>query len=220
MDRRIVAIILVAAMLLVVTGCNMTRRDKGAVIGAAAGGVAGGAIGNSTGSTTRGVIIGAAVGGIAGGIIGHQMDQQAKDLAYELPGAVVTRVGEGIAVTFPEGLLFAYDSDAITPGAGDNLKKFAASLSKYPRTKSMIVGHTDARGSTDYNLGLSERRARRAADFISAQGVDRDRLGTTGRGATEPLVNNETDAGRQQNRRIEIAIVADEAFRRQTQSHN
>jgi outer membrane protein OmpA-like peptidoglycan-associated protein len=220
MDRRIVAIILVAAMLLVVTGCNTSRRNKGAVIGAAAGGLAGGAIGNSTGSTTRGVIIGAAVGGIAGGIIGHQMDQQAKDLAYDLPGAVVTRVGEGIAVTFPEGLLFAYDSDEITRGAGDNLKKFAASLSKYPRTKSMIVGHTDARGTTDYNLALSERRARRAADFISAQGVDRDRLGTTGRGATEPLVNNETDAGRQQNRRIEIAIVADEAFRRQTQSHN
>ena len=208
----------VAASLLLAAGCNLSRRDKGAVIGASAGAAAGGVIGNATGSTVRGAIIGAVVGGVAGGVIGHQMDQQAKELKYELPDAVVTRVGEGITVTFPDGLLFAFDSDDIGVGARDDLAKFAASLAKYPRTNTMIVGHTDSKGTSDYNFGLSERRANSAANFLSQQGIDRTRLGTAGRGATEPIATNETDAGRQLNRRVEVAIFADEAFRRQVQS--
>jgi outer membrane protein OmpA-like peptidoglycan-associated protein len=148
-------------------------------------------------------------------VIGHQMDQQAKDLAYELPGATVTRVGEGITVTFPEGLLFAFDSDELGAGARVNLQKFAASLGKYPRTNSLIIGHTDSRGTGEYNVSLSERRAQSAVEFLSVQGVDRTRMRTSARGSTEPIATNETDAGRQQNRRIEVAIYADEAFRGQ-----
>jgi outer membrane protein OmpA-like peptidoglycan-associated protein len=220
MKRTTLVGLTIAAMLPLVAGCNLSRRDKGAVIGASAGAAAGGVIGNATGSTVRGAIIGAVVGGVAGGVIGHQMDQQAKELKYELPDAVVARVGEGITVTFPDGLLFAFDSDDIGPGARDDLTKFAASLAKYPRTNAMIVGHTDSKGTGEYNLGLSERRANSAADFISAQGIDRTRLGTVGRGANEPIDTNGTDAGRQQNRRIEVAIYADEAFRRQLQSTN
>jgi outer membrane lipoprotein SlyB len=83
----------------------MSNKEKGAVIGAAAGGAVGGVVGNNTGSTARGAIIGAVVGGTAGAIIGHQMDQQAKELKLEIPGAVVERVGEGIQVTFASGLL-------------------------------------------------------------------------------------------------------------------
>jgi outer membrane protein OmpA-like peptidoglycan-associated protein len=172
----------------------------------------------ATGSTVRGAIIGAVVGGAAGAIIGHQMDQQAKELAYELPGAAVTRVGEGITVTFPEGLLFAFDSDVINASAQSNLVKFATSLNNYPHTNAMIVGHTDSKGTGDYNMNLSERRARAAADFLSTHGIAAARIGTAGRGATEPIATNATDSGRQQNRRIEIAIFADEAFRRQAQS--
>jgi outer membrane protein OmpA-like peptidoglycan-associated protein len=213
-------VLTIAALLPLAVSCNLSRRSKGAVIGAGAGAAAGGVIGNATGSTVRGAIIGAVVGGVAGGVIGHQMDQQAKELTYELPDAVVARVGEGITVTFPDGLLFAYDSDDIGLGARNNLTKFAASLAKYPRTNSMIVGHTDSRGTGDYNLGLSERRATSAADFIAAQGIDRTRLGTVGRGFNEPIATNETDAGRQLNRRVEVAIYADEAFRRQVQSMN
>jgi len=210
----------IAALLLFAVGCNLSRRDKGVLIGAGTGAAAGGVIGNATGSTVRGAIIGAAVGGVAGGVIGHQMDQQAKELKYDLPTAIVTRVGEGITVTFPDGLLFAFDSDDIGLGARDDLMKFAASLKKYPRTNSMIVGHTDSKGTSVYNDGLSERRANSAATFLSGQGVDRDRLGTAGRGANEPIATNDTDAGRQLNRRIEVAIYADEAFRRQLQSQN
>jgi outer membrane protein OmpA-like peptidoglycan-associated protein len=202
---------------LLATGCSLSRKEKGALIGAGAGAAAGGVVGNATGSTVRGAIIGAVVGGVAGGVIGHQMDQQAKEFAYELPGAIVTRVGEGITVTFPEGLLFAFDSDAIGIGARDNLTKFAASLNKYPRTNSLIVGHTDSMGPDAYNMDLSERRARSAVDFLSGQGIARTRMHTAGRGSNEPIATNGTDAGRQQNRRVEVAIYADEAFRRQGQ---
>src|SRR5207302_1353054 len=142
------------------------KKEKGALIGGGAGVAVGAAIGNATGNTARGAIIGAAVGGVAGAVIGHQMDQQAKELAYDLPGAKVERVGEGIQVTFPEGLLFPFDSDQLMTAARENLRKFAASLQKYPKTSVMIVGHTDAKGTAGYNQGLSERRARAAAAFL------------------------------------------------------
>src|SRR3954468_673318 len=112
------------AAAVVLSGCaGMSQKQRGAVIGATTGAAIGGVIGNQTGSTARGAIIGAVVGGIAGGVIGHQMDQQAKEVKYGLAGATVARVGEGITVTFPEGLLFGFDSDVINAGAADNLKK-------------------------------------------------------------------------------------------------
>jgi len=198
----------VAALVTLAAGCALNKAEKGAIIGAGAGGVAGAVIGKATGSTVRGAIIGAAVGGVAGAVIGHQMDKQAEELAYELPGATVQRVGEGIAVTFPEGLLFGYDSDQVTAAARDNLRKFAASLNKYPNTRTLIVGHTDSDGRAEYNMDLSDRRALSAAGFISAEGVDRARISTTGRGEAEPIATNSSDAGRRQNRRVEIAIYA------------
>jgi outer membrane protein OmpA-like peptidoglycan-associated protein len=146
------------------------------------------------------------------------MDQQAKELSYELPGADVMRVGEGITVTFPEGLLFAFDSDDINVSAQANLKRFATSLGKYPRTNTLIVGHTDSKGTDQYNLGLSDRRAQSAVNFLGAHGVERARMRTSARGSADPIATNDTDAGRQQNRRIEVAIFADEAFRRQGQN--
>lgn len=198
----------VVALVTLAAGCALNKAEKGAIIGAGAGGVAGAVIGKATGSTVRGAIIGAAVGGVAGAVIGHQMDKQAEELAYELPGATVQRVGEGIAITFPEGLLFGYDSDQVTAAARDNLRKFATSLNKYPNTRTLIVGHTDSDGRAEYNMDLSDRRALSAAGFISAQGVDRARISTTGRGEAEPIATNTSDAGRQQNRRVEIAIYA------------
>jgi outer membrane protein OmpA-like peptidoglycan-associated protein len=120
----------------------------------------------------------------------------------------VQRIGEGIAVTFPEGLLFAFDSDRITPAAGDNLRKLAASLQKYDNTRTLIVGHTDAQGSDAYNMDLSERRAAAAAGYIVGEGVDRARVSSTGRGELEPIATNDSDDGRRQNRRVEIAIFA------------
>ena len=194
---------------------SLSQKEKGAVIGAAAGGVAGGVIGNQTGSTTRGAIIGAVVGGTAGAIIGHQMDQQAKELQQNIPGATVARVGEGIAVTFASGLLYDFDSDVVRSDAAYNLGSLAASLEKYPNTDLLIVGHTDAVGTSEYNRALSQRRATAAANYLASQRVSSSRLQAVGRGETEPLATNDSEAGRQLNRRVEIAIVANANTRKQ-----
>jgi len=197
-----------------VSACaSMNKKEEGAVIGAATGAAVGGVIGNQTGSTARGAIIGAAVGGAAGAIIGHQMDQQAKELSQNIKGATVERVGEGIEVTFASGLLFAFDSDSIQAAAATNLHELAASLQKYPESQLLIVGHTDNVGDDFYNQRLSERRANSAATYLAAQGVARTRLGTSGKGESEPVATNDTDAGRQKNRRVEVAIYASEAYR-------
>jgi outer membrane protein OmpA-like peptidoglycan-associated protein len=211
MKRSLAGVLTLAALVPLAVGCAMNKTAKGAIIGAGAGGAAGAVIGHATGSTVRGAIIGAAVGGAAGAIIGHQMDKQAQELAYDLPGATVSRVGEGIAVTFPDGVLFGYDSDQLQPAARDNMRKFAASLQKYPNTRALIVGHTDSDGSAAYNMDLSDRRALSAANFVTAEGIDRARISTAGRGETEPIATNGTDAGRQLNRRVEVAIYADAA---------
>jgi len=207
MKRSLAGVLVLAALVPLAASCA-TKAQTGAIIGAGAGGAAGAVIGNATGSTVRGAIIGAAVGGAAGAIIGDQMDKQAAELAYELPGATVQRMGEGIAVTFPEGLLFGFDSDQLTPAARDNLRKFAASLKKYPNTRTLIVGHTDSDGSAQYNMDLSDRRALSAANFVGGEGVDPARVSTAGRGETEPIATNGEDEGRRQNRRVEIAIYA------------
>lgn len=207
LTRFIPATSLLVAVLL--TACaSWGNREKGAVIGAAAGAGAGAVIGNQTGSTARGAIIGAVVGGAAGAVIGHQMDQQAKELQQNIPGATVTRVGEGIAVTFASGLLYDFDSDVVKPTAAENLRSLAQSLGKYPNTDILIVGHTDATGSDNYNQSLSERRAQSAQLFLVREGVSTSRLRATGRGETEPIASNDTETGQAQNRRVEIAIYA------------
>jgi len=214
--RFTVAAALLAALALAgVTSCaSMNKTTQGAVIGGVAGGVAGGVIGNQTGSTTRGAIIGAVLGGAAGAIIGHQMDVRAKELEQQIPGATITRLGEGIAVTFPSGLLFDFDSDVIRTTAASNLDKLATHLKKYDDSNLMIVGHTDAVGSSEYNQGLSERRANSAARYLNVQGVTRH-IATAGLGEREPLATNDTEGGRQLNRRIEVAIYASPALQEQ-----
>jgi outer membrane protein OmpA-like peptidoglycan-associated protein len=206
--------VLTVLLALGVAACaSLSRKEKGAIIGATAGGVAGGVIGHQTGSTTRGAIIGAVVGGTVGAVIGHQMDQQAKELQQNIPGATVSRVGEGIAVTFASGLLYDFDSDVVRAEAAVNLRNLAASLQKYPNTDLLIVGHTDAVGTVQYNQALSQRRATSAANYLAGQGVSSGRLQSVGRGETEPLATNDTEAGRQANRRVEIAIVANASTR-------
>ncbi|MGD2071738.1 MAG: OmpA family protein [Gemmatimonadota bacterium] len=207
---------LVAALLAfgVTSACSSwSKRETGAAVGAAAGGAAGAVVGSQTGSTARGAIIGAVVGGAAGAIIGHQMDQQAKELEMQIPGAIVERVGEGIQVTFASGLLYDFDSDAIRPAAAENLRSLAASLAEYPDTDLLIVGHTDATGSEAYNEDLSSRRANAALRFLSGKGVATGRMRASGRGEWEPLATNESEAGRQANRRVEVAIYASRAAR-------
>ena len=195
-------------------GCaSMNKTEKGAVIGAAGGAVVGGAIGSRSDNTARGAIIGAVVGGAAGALIGRQMDKQAEELARNIPGAKVERVGEGIQVTFESGLLYAFDSDVPKPEARKNLAELARSLKENANTELLIVGHTDNVGGDDYNMDLSERRARSAGEYLIGQGVASSRIRTLGRGEDEPVASNANDGGRQQNRRVEVAIFASEEYR-------
>lgn len=196
------------------TGCSsLNQTERGAVIGATGGAAVGAVIGRQIGSTTRGAIIGAAVGGAAGAIIGRQMDRQAEELSTQIPGATVQRVGEGIALTFESGLLFPYDSSDLLPAGRENLRNLANSLREYPETEVLIVGHTDLRGSAQYNQGLSERRANAAAEVLASYGVPRARIRTAGRGLTEPVATGNTEADHQLNRRVEVAIFASEEYR-------
>ncbi len=213
--RQFTALMLVALAAGPIAGCSsLSREQKGAIIGGATGAAVGGVIGNQTGSTARGAIIGAMVGGAAGAIIGNRMDKQAEEIAKEIPGAKVERVGEGIQVTFESGLLYEFDSDVVRGAARENLSTLAASLDQYPGTDLLIVGHTDDVGSDSYNQDLSERRARAAANYLASQGVARTRIRTLGLGEAEPVASNATDAGRDQNRRVEVAIYASESYRK------
>jgi outer membrane protein OmpA-like peptidoglycan-associated protein len=202
-------------------GCaGMSQKERGAVIGATAGAAVGGVIGNQTGSTARGAIIGAVVGGAAGAVIGHQMDQQAKELEQNIPGATIARVGEGIAVTFSSGILFPYNSTEILTQGKANLDQLATSLEKYPDSDILIVGHADSVGTDAYNLDLSQRRAVAASNYLQSRGVPASRIHATGKGESEPIASNDTEAGRQQNRRVEIAIYASEAYRNRVKAGN
>ena len=207
---RTITVILAAAA---VNAACATKTQTGALIGAAAGAAVGGAVGSRSNSTAEGAIFGAAVGGLVGAAIGHEMDRQARELKQNIPGATVERVGEGIQVTFASGLLYDFDSDIVKSESRRNLTELAKSLKNYPGSDLLIVGHTDASGSETYNQALSERRAAAAANYLVQQGVVRTRIATRGMGEAEPKGDNETEAGRATNRRIEVAIYASEAYR-------
>jgi outer membrane protein OmpA-like peptidoglycan-associated protein len=205
-----------ALALLSASACaSLSKKESGAIIGATTGAAVGAAVGSANGSTAKGAIIGAAVGGTAGAVIGHQMDQQAKEIKQNIPGAIVERVGEGLQVTFESGLLFDFDSDVLRAEARNNLATFAKSLEKYPGTDVLIVGHTDSKGTDDYNAALSAKRAAAAENYLASQGVTRARLRSTGRGESEPLATNDTEEGRQKNRRVEVAIYANQQLKTQ-----
>ncbi len=206
------ALALVGALSVGAAGCA-TKAGTGAVAGAGAGAVVGGAIGAATGSTAKGAIIGAAVGGAAGAIIGDQMDRRAAELEDSIPGADIERVGEGILVTFESGILFVFDSTSIQPAGRQNLATLATNLEKYPDSNVLIVGHTDNVGADAYNMTLSERRAESAASYLRQQGVSSGRIKTEGRGELEPVAANDTEAGRQENRRVEVAIFANDQLK-------
>lgn len=212
------------AMLLVfglVLGCSATRnannKQKGAVIGAAGGATIGGVIGNNVGkgNTVLGAIIGGVVGGVAGGYIGDRMDRQAEKIEEEIPGAEVNRVGEGINVTFTEGQGVYFDtnkSDVKGTSAG-TLDKLAGIFKEYPKTVILIEGHTDSAGPDDYNMNLSKQRATSVTNYLIAQGIDQGRFTTKWYGENQPKADNSTSAGKAQNRRVELGIIASEELK-------
>jgi outer membrane protein OmpA-like peptidoglycan-associated protein len=215
------ALILILVVSLTLTGCaNMSKTGKGAAIGAGAGAAVGAIIGKATGKTATGAIVGAAVGGTAGAIIGRQMDKQAEELEEELEGAKVERVGEGIQITFDSAILFEFGKADLSAQAKTNLNNLAASLKEYPNTEILIAGHTDSVGSEEFNQKLSEQRANTAATYLLEQDITADRMSVIGHGESQPVASNDSDMGRAQNRRVEVAIYATEEYREELESQN
>lgn len=211
---KILSYILVVAMLVTVVGCaSMSNKEKGAAIGAGSGAAVGGAIGSQSGNTLLGALIGAVVGGAAGAYIGDYMDDQAAEIAKDLDGATVERVGEGIKITFDSGILFDVDSSQVQPAGQENLTALAEILNKYEDTIILIEGHTDSSGNEDYNLNLSQNRAQSVATDLEGLGVQVPRFTTKGYGEVQPIDSNDTTEGRQANRRVDIAIMANDELK-------
>ena len=211
---RTYSLSLLLSFLIVLGSCNASRTTKGGAIGAGAGGVVGGVIGRAAGNTAAGAIIGAAVGGTAGALIGRHMDKQAEELRRDLEGAKVERVGEGIKITFDSGLLYDVNSAQLRPASITNINELATTLKKYEDTDILIQGHTDNTGGQKLNQDLSERRASSVSNQLKAQGVSGGRITTVGMGPDQPVASNDTEAGRQQNRRVEVAIFANDKMKK------
>jgi outer membrane protein OmpA-like peptidoglycan-associated protein len=214
-SKRLVALAwVIAIMLPVLVGCNASKTTKGGAIGAGVGGAIGGAIGHRSDNTVVGAIIGATVGGAAGALIGRHMDKQAEELRKDLEGATVERVGEGILITFESGLVFDFDSYNLREDTKTNLTELSETLKKYDDTNILIEGHTDSTGEDAYNQKLSENRADAVENFLVTQGIKDSRVTTKGYGESQPLDSNESEAGKQKNRRVEVAIYANKEMKR------
>ncbi len=208
------------------TGCdavqNANKTQKGAVIGTAAGAVLGGIIGNNVKNknSALGAVIGGVVGGVAGGLIGKKMDKQAQKIESEIPGAEVTRVGEGIDVVFDEssGVYFDTNKSNINAKSKTNLNKLAGIFKEYPDTNIIVEGHTDSSGDDSYNMTLSQKRANAVTEYLVSQGISRSRLTTYAHGETLPKYDNSTAEGRAKNRRVELGIVANEKMKQDAQN--
>lgn len=215
MAKKIIVGALVLAFLATTMGCaDWNRTQKGAAIGAGAGAAAGGLIGHAAGSTTAGLLIGAAVGGVTGAFIGNYMDKQAAEIERDIAGAKVERIGEGIKITFDSGILFDVDRADLKYDSQSELAQLATILNKYSDTHIMLAGHTDSTGAAEYNMRLSERRAQSVADYLTTQSVDPNRFDVRGFGMNEPLADNDTVAGRALNRRVEVAIWANDKLKK------
>lgn len=202
------------AGLIVLASCNTSRTLRGGAIGAGAGGAIGGVIGSKSDNTAKGAILGAVIGGTAGALVGKYMDKQAEELQRDLEGAKVERIGEGIKITFDSGILFGFDSSALTSTSEKNISQLAEILKKYDDTEILIEGHTDSKGSESYNQKLSEERAASVGNYLATLGVANSRITEVGYGETQPVADNSTEAGRKQNRRVEVAIFANDKLKR------
>ena len=195
-------------------GCKtMNKSQKGAVIGTAGGAAGGAVIGKAAGNTAMGAIIGAAAGGVTGAVIGRKMDKQAEEIKKEIPDAEVVRVAEGIVIEFKSQILFGFDQSNLTSEAKANLDKLVTILQKYPDTNIEVQGHTDSKGTTNYNQKLSEQRASTVSYYLAGKGIATSRLSIHGFGESLPRYTNDTDEGQAQNRRVDFLISANEKMK-------
>ncbi|MDX6745426.1 OmpA family protein [Polaribacter sp. PL03] len=201
------------------TSCEATKnannKQKGAVIGTTAGALLGAIIGNNVGSgknSKLGALIGGVVGGGAGVLIGKKMDDQAKKIETEIPGAKVERLDNGIVVTFDEnsGVYFDTSKSNVNSKSQATLNKLASVFAEFPDTNILVVGHTDSSGRDDYNMTLSQKRALSVTDYLVNKGLQNSRFTTQWFGETQPKYDNATAEGRAKNRRVNVAIVPNE----------
>ncbi len=189
-----------------------SKAKKGAVLGTLAGAAAGAAIGGKD-HRAGGALIGAAAGAIAGGLIGGYLDRQADELDA-IPGAEVERRDDSLLVNFQSSLLFDTGHSTLQPGAYDRLRSLARTLNNYPKSRVIIKGHTDSTGDERFNQTLSDERADTVRNFLISEAVAPARMTAIGFGEQMPVATNNTPAGRQQNRRVEIEIRPDEEVMR------
>jgi len=216
-----IAVVLAGALTL--GGCaawqDTSGTTKGAVYGTAAGAAAGSAIGAIAGGgdgAWKGAAIGAVVGGLGGGLMGNYMDKQAKEMqAVVGENDRLRKESETIYLTLGSDVLFESGKATLQPGAHTKLAEVARILQRYPRTVVEITGNTDSRGSAALNDELAKARARAVADALVANGVSPGRILTRGAGASNPIATNDTPAGRQQNRRVDIVVKPDEGLQRE-----
>jgi outer membrane protein OmpA-like peptidoglycan-associated protein len=204
------ALLAILALTVILAGCaGMNNQQKGAIGGAVAGAAAGALVSDNI----WGVLIGAAIGGTAGNLIGKHMDRQARELEQAVPSAEVQRVGEGINMTFASGLMFPINSASIDESYKDDLRAAAAVFAKYDDTDILVEGHTDDTGTDAYNLDLSKRRAQSVAEFLEGQGLAASRMRTEAFGESQPKYENDSEANRSKNRRVELAIYANDEMK-------
>lgn len=142
------------------------------------------------------------------------MDKQAAEMQRDLKGATITRVGEGIKITFDSGLLFNIDSYSISDASRTNLQNLSEILKKYDDTNILIEGHTDNTGTTEHNQKLSVNRAESVSNYLKSLSVAGSRITTSGYGESQPVASNDNDGGKAQNRRVEVAIFANKKLKK------
>ncbi|WP_020676978.1 OmpA family protein [Geopsychrobacter electrodiphilus] len=209
---------------LILAGCiqpndpNKNTKQK-AGIGAAVGALAGAFIGyqaDHSGGALKGALIGGAAGGALGAGAGYYMDKQQAEFEQALSAEraanqieVERLQNENLKITMNSEVSFDFNSSRLQPAFERSLDKVADILTRYPRTSIKIIGHTDNVGSEVYNQQLSEKRAMAVGHVLEGRGVAASRIITSGRGESEPRATNDTEAGRQLNRRVEMLIVPD-----------
>ncbi|GAV19586.1 hypothetical protein MMIC_P0534 [Mariprofundus micogutta] len=216
--------ILATLLGLTLTGCISNddpnkNTKQGAAAGAAIGAIAGAVIGHQqdrSGGALRGALIGGAAGGALGAGVGYYMDKQQAEfnrvLAEERRAnqiEIERLQNENLKITMNSEVSFDYNSSQLKPAFHNTLDKVADILSRYPRTTIKVTGHTDSRGSAEYNQQLSVKRAQSVAWYLADRGVSSNRVIADGRGESQPRATNETEAGRQLNRRVEMLIIPD-----------
>lgn len=223
--KKFASILLCGAILV---SCGMSNMGKGSLIGAGAGAALGAGIGYLIGQNGQGAAIGAAIGTAVGGgtgaIIGNQMDKKAAELA-ELQNAQVETVEDvnglkAIKVTFENGILFDFNKSTLKAEAKKELDKFVEDMADMPLTNINVYGHTDNIGTAEANTKVSTNRALAVANYLHKKGIAKDRLTAEGLSYDFPVADNSTEAGRAQNRRVEVYITASEEMVKEAEAAN